>query len=102
MYEVHTYATKDHKYDFGVVAENGNKIASDDQQGYENIEDMNTVLRRLFVPARGDFMGKHVPWEDCGLHASSSGKCYRHKIVDARTLAQSLQGDAGAPSPHDP
>lgn len=101
MYTVHTYTDSNHEYRWGTVAENGNKVA-EPGEGYANSADMEQVLTRLFVPARGAFSGVHVPWVDCDLHASKSGKCYLHQIVDARTLAQSLQEAGHAPSPHDP
>jgi len=101
MYTLHTYTDNNHEYRWGVVAENGNKVA-EPGEGYANSEDMEQVLMRLYVPARGAFSGVHVPWVDCDLHNSKSGKCYTHQIMDARTLAQSLRGDELAPSPHDP
>jgi hypothetical protein len=95
MYEVHTYTDKQLKYRWGVVAENGKKVGHGGES-YENATDMEVVLTKMFLPARGAFFGQHVPWEDCNLHESKSGKCYKHKIVDARKLVPLAQGSQDA------
>jgi hypothetical protein len=99
MYELHTYHTAS-GYRWSVVAENGNKLASGDQ-GYSRTEDMSEVLGKLFIVEGGETHGLHVPWEDCALHNSRHGKCYKHKLIDARKLGQFLPGDESEPSPHD-
>lgn len=100
MYELHTYAAED-GFRWGVITENGNSVAHGGQ-GYSNIADMEEPILKMFVVARGAITGVHVPWALCEHHNAKNGKCYFHKLLDARTLAQSLREASGVPEPTDP
>lgn len=100
MYELHTYAAAD-GFRWGVITENGNSVA-DGGQGYSNIEDMEVPILKMFVVARGAITGVHVPWALCEHHNSKNQRCYLHRLLDAKTLVQSLQEDADAPESVDP
>ncbi len=93
MYELHTYAGED-GFRWGVLSENHNKVAHGGQ-GYANFEDMENVLLKMYVPARGKLSGVHVPWVLCADHNSKNGRCYIHRLLDATMLAQSLQEAVG-------
>lgn len=94
-YVIHTYTDDLNDYRWGLVAENGAKLGSGDQ-GYSRSTDMFFVLDKLFVPKRGAFTGQHVPWENCRLHNSRSGKCFKHQLVDAKKLVQFSQESSAA------
>lgn len=89
-YTLHTYTDINNEYRWGVVAENHSKLGHSGE-GYQRSTDMFQVLEKMFVPVRGAFEAQHVPWDECSLHRSRSGRCFKHLLIDAKKLVQFSQ-----------